>query len=401
VLHPLTLALTRLSLSLKGEREVFLGTIMDFNFSDEQTMVRESVSRYLADTYSFDARMQTVNGEAGWNPAVWKAFAEDLGILGASFSEAHGGLGGGAVDNMIVMEEIGKALVIEPYLSTVVIGGGFLKRAGGGNADAVIPQIIAGQVVIAFAYAEPQGRYNLADLRTSARPDGGGHVLNGHKAVVRDAPFATHYIVTARSGGGQRDRDGVSVFLIPADAAGITRRDYPTVDGSRASEVYLENVRVGADQLLGDADHGLPLIEQVVDEAIAAICAEGSGVARRLHEQTLDYARQRKQFGKAIGEFQVLQHRMVDMFMEVEQAVSMTLMATLRLGDPDRGKHVSAAKNKIARGLRFTGQSAVQIHGGIGISNELAIGHYFKRGTMIESQFGDADYHLARYESQL
>ncbi len=374
---------------------------MDFNFTDEQTMVRESVSRYLADTYTFDARMQTVNGDLGWNPAVWKAFAEELGILGASFSEAHGGLGGGAIDNMIVMEEIGKALVIEPYLSTVVIGGGFLKAVGGALAEAVIPQIIAGEVIIAFAYAEPQGRYNLADLRTTAKAEGDGFVLNGHKAVVRDAPFATHFIVTVRTGGGPRDRDGVSVVLLPANAPGITRRDYPTVDGVRASEVYFENVRFGADAFIGHNGSSLELIEQVVDEAITAVCAEGAGVARRLHEQTLDYARQRKQFGKPIAEFQVLQHRMVDMFMEVEQAVSMTLMATLRLAEPDRAKHVSAAKNKIARGLRFTGQSAVQIHGGIGISNELAVGHYFKRGTMIESQFGDADHHLERYEHSI
>ena len=372
---------------------------MDFNFSDEQTMVRDSVARYLADTYDFETRMKTVNGEAGWNPAVWKAFAEELGILGASFSEAHGGLGGGAIDNMVIMEEIGKALVIEPYLSTVVIGGGFLKAAGGALADTVIPQIIAGETIVAFAYAEPQGRYNLADLRTTVKPDGDGFILNGHKAVVRDAPFATHFIVTARSSGGQRDRDGVSVVLLPANTPGLTRRDYPTVDGSRASEIYLENVKVPADAFIGTQGGAIDLVEQVVDEAIAAVCAEGSGVMRRLHEGTLDYARQRKQFGKAISEFQVLQHRMVDMFMEVEQAVSMTLMATLRLGDPDRGKHVSAAKNKIARGMRFTGQSAVQIHGGIGISNELAIGHYFKRGTMIESQFGDGDYHLARFES--
>jgi len=372
---------------------------MDFNFTDEQTMLRDSVSRYLADTYTFDARMAAVNGESGWNPGVWKAFAEELGILGAPFAEAHGGLGGGAIENMIVMEEIGKALVIEPYLQTVVIGGGFLKAAGGALADEVIPKIIDGSVVIAFAYAEPQGRYNLADLRTTAKKDGTGYVINGHKSVVYAASWATHFIVTARTGGAVRDQAGVSIFLIAANAPGITRRDYPTVDGARASEVYFENVAVGADALIGAEGEGLPLVEQIVDEAITAVCAEGAGVVRRLHEGTLDYSRQRKQFGKAIGEFQVLQHRMVDMFMEVEQAVSMTLMATLRLDEADRSKHVSSAKNKIARGARFVGQSAVQIHGGIGISNELAIGHYFKRATMIESQFGDADFHLARYES--
>ena len=372
---------------------------MDFNFTDEQTMLRDSVARYLADTYTFDARMAAVHGESGWNPHVWKAFAEELGILGAPFAEEHGGLGGGAIENMIVMEEIGKALVIEPYLQTVVIGGGFLKAAGGAVADAVIPKIIDGSAVIAFAYAEPQGRYNLADLRTTAKKDGAGYVLNGHKAVVYAAPWATHLIVTARTGGSVRERSGVSVFLIAADAPGLTRRDYPTVDGARASEVYFENVAVGADAIIGTEGEALPLVEQVVDEAIAAVCAEAAGVTRKLHEGTLDYSRQRKQFGKSIGEFQVLQHRMVDMFMEVEQAVSMTLMATLRLDEPNRAKHVSSAKNKISRGARFVGQNAVQIHGGIGISNELAIGHYFKRASMIESQFGDADYHLRRYES--
>ncbi len=372
---------------------------MDFNFTDEQTMLRESVQRYLADTYDFESRMKTVNGEAGWNPAVWQAFAHELGILGAPFAETHGGLGGGAIENMIVMEEIGRALVIEPYLSTVVIGGGFLKAAGGALANSVIPQIIDGSVVIAFAYAEPQGRYNLADLRTTLKADGDGFVLNGHKAVVRDAPFATHFLVTARSHGGQRDRDGVSVVLLPANTAGITRRDYPTVDGGRASEVYFENVRVDIDAFVGNNGSALALVEQVVDEATTAVCAEASGVLRKLHEGTLDYSRQRKQFGRPIGEFQVLQHRMVDMFMEVEQAVSMTLMATLRMDERDRAKHVSAAKNKIARGARFVGQNAVQIHGGIGISNELAIGHYFKRATMIEGAFGDADFHLRRYES--
>ncbi len=371
---------------------------MDFNTTDEQTMLREMVSRYFADTYSFDNRMKTVHAGKGWNPDVWKAFAEELGILGAPFAEAHGGLGGGAVENMIVMEEIGRALVIEPYMSTVVIGGGFLKAAGGDNADAVIPQIVGGQVLIAFAHAEPQGRYDLGDLRTTAKKDGADHVINGHKSVVRDAPFATHYIVTTRTAGGQRDRDGVSVFILPADTAGITRRDYPTVDGSMASEVYFENVRAGADQLLGDADNGLALVERVVDEATAAICAEACGALRVLHATTLDYARQRKQFGKPISEFQSLQHRMVDMFMEVEQAVSITLMATLKLDTPERATAVSAAKSKVGKACKFVGQNAVQIHGGIGISNELAVGHYFKRSTMIEGQFGSVDHHLRRYE---
>jgi alkylation response protein AidB-like acyl-CoA dehydrogenase len=375
---------------------------MDFNTTDEQTMLRDTVARYLADTYSFDNRMKTVhavaNGGSGWNPAVWKAFAEELGILGAPFAEAHGGLGGGAIENMIVMEEIGRALVIEPYLPTVVIAGGALKATGGALADAVIPEIIAGNAIIAFAYAEPQGRYDLADLRTTAKKDGAGYLLSGHKSVVYSAQYATHLLVTARSGGSQRDAGGVSLFLIPANAKGVTRRDYPTVDGSVASEVYFENVAVGADMMIGGEGTALPLVEQIVDEAIAAVCAEACGVTRVLHATTLDYAKQRKQFGKAISEFQVLQHRLVDMFMEVEQAVSITLMATLKLDGPDRSSAVSAAKSKVGKACKFVGQNAVQIHGGIGISNELAVGHYFKRATMIESQFGSVDHHLRRYE---
>ena len=371
---------------------------MDFNTTDEQTMLRDTVARYLADTYTFDTRMKTVHGGAGWNPAVWKAFAEELGILGAPFAEDHGGLGGGAVENMIVMEEIGRALVIEPYLGTVVIAGGALKATGGAIADAVIPEIIAGNAIIAFAYAEPQGRYNLADLRTTAKADGAGYLLNGHKSVVYSAPYATHLLVTARSGGAQRDQDGVSLFLIPANAKGVTRRDYPTVDGASASEVYFENVAVGAEHRIGGEGTALPLIEQIVDEATAAVCAEACGVTRVLHATTLDYAKQRKQFGKAIGDFQVIQHRLVDMFMEVEQAVSITMMATLKLDTAERAAAVSAAKSKVGKACKFVGQNAVQVHGGIGISNELAVGHYFKRATMIEGQFGSVDHHLRRYE---
>ncbi len=371
---------------------------MDFNTTDEQTMLRDSLSRWLAANYGFDARQAVVTGDSGWNPGTWKAFAEELGILGAPFAEAHGGLGGGAIDNMIVMEEIGRALVIEPYLSTVVIAGGALKAAGGALADAVIPEIIAGNAIIAFAYAEPQGRYDLADLRTTAKKDGTGYVLNGHKSVVYGAPHATHLLVTARSGGGQRDRDGVSLLLIPADTKGVVRRDYPTVDGARASEIFFENASVSADTLIGGEGTALPLIEQIVDEATAAVCAEATGTMRVMHAQTLDYTKQRKQFGRAIGEFQALQHRLVDMFMEVEQAVSITLMATLKLDTAERAQAVSAAKAKVGKAARFVGQNAIQLHGGIGMSTELAVGHYIKRATMIEGLFGSVDHHLRRYE---
>ena len=369
---------------------------MDFNFSEDQTMLRDSVARYLQNTYDFETRQKAIKSEAGWRPEVWKAFAEELGILGAPFSEEHGGFGGGAIENMIVMEEIGKALVVEPYLSTVVIGGGFLKHSGYAGASDLIGSIIAGETIIAFAYAEPQGRYNFADIKTTAKKDGSSYTLSGPKAVVWSAPWATHLIVTARTGGGQRDTSGIGVFLVEKGAAGLTTRDYPTVDGSRASEVYFENTPASL-----IADNAYPLIEQVIDEAIAALCAEAVGVQRKLHEGTLDYARQRKQFGVPIASFQVLQHRMVDMFMNLEQSVSVTYMATLKLGESaeERGKAVSAAKVHIGRANKFLGQNAIQIHGGMGMTDELAIGHYFKRATMIEGLFGSVDHHLNRYET--
>ncbi len=373
---------------------------MDFNFSEEQSMLRDTIASYLQDKYDFETRRKIVSSESGWRADYWKAFAEELGILGAPFSEELGGLGGGALDNMIVMEEFGKALVIEPYLGTVIIGGGFLKHSGHANAADHIASIVGGEMTVAFAYAEAQGRYTLSDLKTTAKKDGSGWVLNGHKAVVVGAPFASHLIVTARTGGSQRDASGVSVFLVDKHAKGVTTRDYPTVDGGRASEVYFDNVSVPADALIGAEGAGLPLVEKVVDEATAAVCAEGVGVMRKLHEGTLDYAKQRKQFGTAISNFQVLQHRMVDMFIELEQSVSMTYMATLKLGESDaeRAKAVSSAKVRIGRALKFCGQSAIQIHGGMGMTDELAIGHYFKRGTIIEGLFGSVDHHLSRYE---
>jgi alkylation response protein AidB-like acyl-CoA dehydrogenase len=372
---------------------------MDFSFTEEQSMLRDTVASYLADHYSMDQRRAALSKEPHWRPDVWKAFAEELGILGAPFPEELGGLGGGHIENMVVMEELGKALVVEPYLGTVVIAGGFLKHSGHPGAAELIGEIIAGNAIFAFAWAEPQGRYNLADLKTTAKKDGAGYVLNGQKAVVVGAPYATHLVVTARTGGGQRDHEGVSVFIVPKAAAGVTTRDYPTVDGFRASEVYLENVKVGADALVGPEGHAMPLVETVVDEAVAGLCAEACGVLRRLHEGTLEYTKQRKQFGQPISSFQVLQHRMVDMFIQVEQSVSMTYMANIKLSDAaERGKAAAAAKVQIGKACRFVGQNAIQLHGGMGMTDEMAIGHYFKRATMIESAFGSTDHWLARYE---
>lgn len=370
---------------------------MDFSYTETQDMLRDMLARFLADTYGFEARKKMIDSVEGRDPAIWQAMAGELGILGAPFAEAHGGLGGGAIENMIIMEELGKVIAVEPYLQTVVIGGGALKAAGGALADAVIPEIMAGNTIIAFAYAEPQGRYDLANLRTSAKADGAGFVLNGQKAVVYAAPWATHLLVTARTGGGQRERDGVELFLIDAKLPGIVRRDYPTVDGFRASEIYFENVAIPGDAHIPG---GIDLVEKLVDEATVAVCGEAIGVGAMLHHGTLDYSKQRKQFGTPIGKFQVLQHRMADMFIEAEQIASMALMATLKLDLPadERKAAVSLAKAKVSRSIKFIGQNAVQTHGGIGITQELAIGHYFKRGTMIENQFGSADFHLDRFE---
>lgn len=371
---------------------------MDLSTTETQDMLRDTLARFLADTYGFDARQKMLASAEGRDPGIWKALASDLGLTCAPFAEVYGGMGGGAIENMIMMEELGKVIAIEPWLQTVVAGGGALSAAGGAMAEALIPAIISGDCLIAFAYAEPQGRYNLADIGTAARRDGAGYVLNGHKAVVYGAPWATHFLVTARTGGSRRERDGAELFIVEAGSPGIARRDYPTVDGFRASELYFENVRLPGEALLGG---GIDRIEQVVDQCTMAVCAEGTGIARAMLAQTVEYTRQRKQFGQPIGKFQVLQHRMADMLVEAEQIASMSLMGTLRLGEAsaDRQAAVSAAKAKIARSLKFVGQSAVQTHGGIGITMELAIGHYFKRATMIENQFGSSDHHLERYEA--
>lgn len=372
---------------------------MDFNFTEEQTMIRDSLARLIREKYDFETRHTAINSDLGRDPALWAQFAE-LGLLMAPFSEEDGGLGGDAVDAMVVMEEFGKGLVTEPFIPSVVCGGGLLRAAGSAaQKENHLAGIMSGEQIFAFAYAEPRGRYNLADLETTAKADGGGYVLNGHKAVVIGAPWATHLAVTARTSGGQRDAGGVSVFIVPKDADGVTTRDYPTVDGRRASEVYFENVSVPAENLIGEADNGLPLVERVADEAVAALCAEACGVMGVAHTMTVDYSRQRKQFGTPIGKFQVLQHRMVDMFMEHQQAISMTYMATLKLDEDaaTRKMAASAAKVKIGQGGRFVGQEAVQIHGGMGMTEELAVGHYFKRLTMIDSELGNVDHHMKRY----
>ena len=372
---------------------------MDFSYTEEQILLRDSIARFLADHYTFETFKRVSRSEPGWRPELWKQFAE-LGLLGASLPEDFGGLGGSAVETLIVMEEFGKALVVEPYVSTVVIGGGLLRHAGTEQQKQEwLSKIASGETVMAFAFAEPQGRYNLADLTTTAKRQNGNYILNGRKAVVLGGPWADTLVVTSRTGGSQRDAKGIGVFLIEKKAKGISARDYPTVDGLRASEITFENVGVPKANLIGAADEGLPLIEQAVDQAIAAHCAEAVGCMKVLLDATVEYSKTRKQFGVPICKFQVLQHRMVDMFTSYEQSVSVTLMATLKLGESslERKKAVSAAKVQTGNAGRFIGQQAVQIHGGMGMTDELNVGHYFKVLTMLNTLYGNVDYHLSRY----
>ncbi len=373
---------------------------MDFNFTEEQDMVRDSLTRLVRENYDWETRQKAITSESGWQPEIWAQLAE-LGLLGMPFAEADGGFGGGAVDAMIVMEEFGKGLVVEPFVPTVVCAGGFLKHAGtDAQKEEHIGGIVDGSRIFAFAYAEPRGRYDYANLETTAKKDGSGYVLNGHKAVVIGAPWATHLVVTARTSGDDlTNREGVSVFVINKSADGVVTRDYATVDGRRASEVFFENASIPAEALIGEEGNGLPLIELVTDEAIAAQSAEICGAMKVAHTMTVDYSRERKQFGVPIGSFQVLQHRMVDMYTEYEQAVSMTYLATLNLDADERERKlaVSAAKVRIGQAAHHIGQEAIQIHGGNGMTDEYAIGHYFKRLTIFDNEFGNIDHHMKRH----
>jgi len=325
----------------------------------------------------------------------------ELGLLGVPFSEADGGLDFGPVETMIVAEEFGKGLVIEPYIQTVVTCGGFLRRASEGQRQEHLSKIISGEEIWAFAHAEPQGRFNLSDIKVTASKNNDEYSLNGHKCVVSGAPWAQKLIVSARTSGDQSEKDGISLFIVDKSAEGVSLRDYKTVDGSMASEVTFENVKIDSSSIIGEEGKAYDLIELVVDETIAALCAEAIGAMSVLNDATVEYCKTRKQFGQPIGKFQVLQHRMVDMFMQYEQSVSMTYMVNLKLSEDEleRRKAASGAKVQICNASKFIGQSAVQLHGGMGMTDELNVGHYFKRLAMIETQFGNADHHLKKYSS--
>ncbi len=375
---------------------------MDFSFSEEQTLLQDSIARFIQNDYPFASRQLVIKDEIGYSADNWQTFAE-LGWLGVPFSEDDGGFGGQAIESMIMWEQFGRGLLVEPFLATVVLAGGAIKIGGSKSQKAaILPGIIDGSTQAALAYAEPQGRFNLADLTTTAVKAGDGYVLNGYKAVVLNGPAADLLVVSVRSSGAQRDAEGVSLFIVPTDAQGLSRRDYPTVDAFRASEVTFENVKVAPEALLGEEGGGLPVLQQAIDEGTLAIGSEAVGCMEVLYKDTVEYCKTRQQFGQPIGKFQVLQHRMVDMFMEHEQAKSLMFMAAMRLDEgynSEAQKAVSAFKVQVGKSGRFVGQNAVQLHGGMGMTDELNIGHYFKRLTMIDTLFGNVDFHLKRFGS--
>ncbi len=372
---------------------------MDFDLSEEQRLLKESVDGLLKTSYDFDQRRKYSAEKGGWSKSVWNKLAEQ-GLLGLPFSEDDGGFGAGAIETMIVMEALGKALLLEPYLATVVLGGGFLRRGGSAEQKAAhVSGIIDGSKTFAFAQLEKNSRYDLSDVSTSAKKKGSGWIIDGEKFVVLNGESADMLVVTARTKGGQRDRDGIGVFLVPGNAKGVSKKGYPTQDGLHAADITFTGVEVGADAAIGDPENGLPLIEQVVDDARIALCAEAVGAMDESLKSTVEYLKTRTQFGVPIGTFQVLQHRAADMFVAVEQARSMAMFATMAsdFEDPrERANAVAAAKVQIGKSLKFVGQQAIQLHGGIGMTMEARIGHYFKRLTMIENTFGDSDYHLRR-----
>ena len=366
---------------------------MDFNLSAEQELLRDGLGRFLDARYDLENSRAAAKTGCGWQPEIWRRFADELGILGAVLPESAGGSGGGPVEAMVITEELGRALVIEPFVDTVVVAGGLLARAGGQAASSVLDRIGDGSAIVALAAGA--GTQDWERLSTTAVRDGDEWVLAGSVAVVMSAPLATHLLIAARTD------DAIALFVTEFDAcsppAGLRVHGYRTVDDRRAADLVLDGVRLpGYALIAADARESL---DRARDEGAAAVCAEAVGGMRKVLADTVDYCKQRQQFGTPIGSFQVLQHRMVDMYMELEQAVSAVYLAVLNLeSDPvSRARAVSAAKVTVGRAARFIGQQAVQLHGGMGMTEELAIGHYFKRLTALQYEFGSTDAHRTRY----
>ena len=371
---------------------------MDFSFNEIQAMLDDSVEKFIANDYDFEKRQKYAASDKGYSTEVWQTFAE-LGWTSVPFSEEDGGFGGGPADLMVLMLRFGKGLIIEPYLANIILAGGVLRRAASaGQKEQWLHPVIAGELQAALAYAEPHSRYDIANIRTTAVADGDGWVLNGDKGVVFNGGNAELLIVSARTSGGRTDADGITLFALPADAAGVGVRAYPTVDGQQAAEIHLDGVAVDGSAVIGEPGRGFAALDAAVDDATLAVSAEAVGIMQNMTDKTVEYSKNRMQFGVPIGSFQSLQHRMVDMFTDCEQSYSLLLWATMRAaqGEADAKRAISSIKYQVGTVGRKVGQEAVQIHGGMGVSWEVDVAHYFKRLTTIDQIFGNADWHLDR-----
>ena len=377
---------------------------MDFDLTDDQRLLTDSVNRLLGDQYTFEKRRGFLKSPEGWSTALWAQYAE-LGLLGLPFAEEFGGFGGGAVDVMLLMQAFGRHLVLEPYLSTVVLGGTAIKLAGSAEQQGdILPGVAEGSIKLAFAHYERQSRYDISDVLTTAKASGGGYVLDGAKSVVLHGDSADKLVVSARTSGARGDAGGISLFLVDGSADGLARRGYTLRDGSRAAELSLSGVQVSKADMLGELDNALPVIERVVEAGIAATSAEVIGTMETMQAMTLDYLKTRVQFGKPIGENQALQHRAAEMLVAMEQGRSMAMLASMMVDEPDaaeRMRNISMAKVGVGQSGRFVSQNAVQLHGGIGMTEEYAVGHFFRRVMVIEHLFGDTAYHLDRLAVQV
>jgi pimeloyl-CoA dehydrogenase small subunit len=377
---------------------------MNFDLTEEQRLLRESVERLLADHYGFDKRRAYLAEPDGWSRTLWAQFAE-LGLLGLPFAEEYGGFGDGPIEVMLVMEAFGRVLALEPYLATVVLGGTALRLAGNeAQKSAILPQVAEGGMILALAHGERQARYDLTDVLTTAKPRGRGWVLDGAKSVVLHGDRAQRLVVSARTSGKRDDRAGITLFILDAAANGVARRSYPMRDGMRAAEISLSSVEVGEEDVLGEVGAAFPVIERVVEAGIAATAAEAVGAMETMQAMTLEYLKTRQQFGRPIGENQALQHRATEMLMELERGRSMAMLAAMMVEEPDdaeRAHNIAMSKVGVGQASKFVSQNAIQLHGGIGMTEEYAVGHYFRRCMVIEHTFGDTAHHLSRLAEQV
>ena len=372
---------------------------MDFSLSEEQQLLKDSITQFVDKDYQFDIRQKNVSSDLGYSSEFWKTFA-DLGWLGMPFSEEDGGYNGGPTDLMVIMESLGRGLVVEPYIPNVVLAGGLISRLGSSEQKSnLLPKIISGENQMSVAFSEPQSRFNLSDVITSAKKDGDNYILDGYKSVVMNGPSSNFIIIVARTSGKQLEKKGLTLFLLDPSLEGVSLRNYSNVDGSKASEVTLESVTVSSSTMLGKEGEAYTSLEEVIDLATLAISAEAIGIMEKMNEITLEYTKTREQFGETLSSFQALQHRMVDTFMAYEQTKSLLLMCAAKLTDKtvDASKSVSALKYQVGIAAKHVGEESVQLHGGMGVTDETNIGHYFKRLTTIRAIFGNTDYHLKRY----